>query len=82
MQYLQVKINNYKREIYELVGKWETTMGAPEDLVFLDSLEWEFDGAFPSSEARPLCDENDGKKQLKKAEKKGAIARYIAFKTK
>lgn len=57
-------------------------MGAPEELVFLDSVECEFDGGFPTSEARALCDENDGKKQLKKAEKKDAIARYIAVKTK
>ena len=60
----------YKRERYELTGKWDTTIGAPDDFdLFLGFSEES--ALMASSET---CDNEEGTKHLKKAEK-----RAIAF---
>ena len=55
------KISNHKREKYELWGKWETMMGAPDEDDFEDLLSifdsFDEQGAFASSET---CDDDDG----------------------
>lgn len=67
-------ISDHRREMYELWGKWETTMGARDDddlLFLLESFEETAAFAIPTFPASSeTCDEDGaGMKQLTRAEK-------------
>ncbi|KAH7863804.1 hypothetical protein Vadar_022206 [Vaccinium darrowii] len=68
---------DYKREKFELTGKYDTTIGAPDDLDdFFSSFREEptLDLLLPASSE--TCDDNDGcMKQLKIAENRAILIR-------
>ncbi|GMP41608.1 hypothetical protein CsSME_00011653 [Camellia sinensis var. sinensis] len=74
-----MNFNYYKRESCELTGKYDTTIGAPfDDFEFL--LSFPIEAAFTcwllaSSET---CSGDDGKKQLKMAEKRTILCIGLA----
>ena len=63
------------REMYELWGKWETTMGAPddddgdlEDLLFLESFEEAAFAMLAFAASSETCEDAEGMKQLRRDE--------------
>lgn len=73
-----MQLNYYKQERFELTGKWETTIGTPEDFDLALGFSEDVHSFMPASETGARGDEKQHLKQLKKAEK-GAMLSLPSF---